>query len=67
MTDIREKAAEWAVRVGRNRKEPPLLNRYRLDREGLMVEGRGLVFERYDEDWLQFIVASRTEQNPAKD
>lgn len=39
VTDIREKVAEWAVRVGRNRKEPPLLNRYRLNREGFMVEG----------------------------
>ena len=50
-----------------NRKEKPVLNRYRLNREGFVAEGRSLIFKSYDEEWLRFIIASRTEQNPAKD
>ena len=67
LTDIRPQAMEWAIRVGRNRKLPPVLNRYRLNREAFIVEGRSLLFARYDEAWLRFIVASRSEQNPARD
>lgn len=66
VTDIREQAVEWAVRVGRNRQAMPILNRYILDRNGFVKKGRALVFDSYDEKWLHFIVASRTEQNPAK-
>ncbi|MBQ8703796.1 MAG: DUF3990 domain-containing protein [Bacteroidales bacterium] len=67
VTDIREQAEEWAIRVSRNRQATPMLNRYKLDREGFVKEGRTLFFDSYDEQWLRFIVASRTEQNPAKD
>ncbi|MBR1549645.1 MAG: DUF3990 domain-containing protein [Bacteroidales bacterium] len=67
VTDIREQAVEWAVRVSRNRQAMPILNRYKLDRNGFVKDGRALVFDSYDEKWLRFIVASRTEQNPAKD
>lgn len=67
VTDIQEQAVEWAIRVSRNRQAAPILNRYKLDRDGFVKEGRALVFDSYDEKWLRFIVASRTEQNPAKD
>ena len=67
VTDIREQAVEWAIRVSRNRQTTPILNRYQLDRNGIIREGRALVFDSYDEYWLRFIVASRTEQNPARD
>ena len=67
VTDIREQAVEWAIRVSRNRQTTPILNRYQLDRNGIIREGRALVFDSYDENWLRFIVASRTEQNPARD
>lgn len=55
------------MRVSRNRQTTPILNRYQLDRDEIIREGRALVFDSYDENWLRFIVASRTEQNPAKD
>ena len=67
VTNIREQAVEWAMRTARNRKGTPLINRYRLNRDGFITEGRTLIFKSYDEDWLRFIIASRTEQNPAKD
>ena len=67
VTDIREQAVEWAMRVSRNRQTTPILNRYQLDRDEIIREGRALVFDSYDENWLRFIVASRTEQNPARE
>lgn len=67
VTDIRTQAVGWATRVALNRKETPILNRYRLNRDGFLAEGRTLIFKSYDEDWLRFIVASRTEQNPARE
>ena len=67
VTNIRSQAVEWAIRMGRNRQLTPVLNRYRLNREAFIAEGRSLLFEHYDEAWLRFIVASRSEQNPAKD
>lgn len=59
VTDIREQAVEWADRMGRNRKETPVLNKYRLNRERILAEGRCKVFKAYDREWLEFIVASR--------
>jgi len=67
VTEIRQQAVDWAIRMARNKKEAPVLNRYKLNRDGFLSEGRALIFDAYDEDWLRFIVASRTEQNPAKD
>ena len=67
VTDIRKQAIDWAIRMARNRQTVPVLNRYHLNREGFIAEGRTLIFNSYDEDWLRFIVASRTDQNPAKD
>jgi hypothetical protein len=67
VTDIRQQAVEWAMRMARSKTETPVLNRYKLNREGFLSEGHVLIFKAYDEEWLRFIVASRTEQNPAKE
>ena len=64
VTDMIDQAVDWAKRQARNRKELPLLNRYRLNREGYLEEGRTLIFDSYNEEWLKFIVASRSEQKP---
>jgi hypothetical protein len=37
----------------------PVLNRYRLNREAILAEGRCKIFKAYDRDWLEFIVDSR--------
>ena len=59
LTDIRKQAAEWAKQVADHRKEAPIINRYRLNRDAILGESRCMVFTAYDKDWLQFIVASR--------
>ncbi len=65
VTDIRQQAIDWAIKRGQNRQEPPLLNRYLLKREAFIAEGRSLIFKAYDEEWFDFIVASRMELNPS--
>lgn len=59
VTDIRKQAADWATQVADRRKEAPIINRYRLNRDAILREARCKVFVAYDKDWLQFIVASR--------
>ena len=56
---------EWASRVGYNRKESPVINRYLLNREAFLAEGRSLVFNAYNEEWLEFIIASRQGRSEA--
>lgn len=67
VTDVKSQAVEWAVRMSRQRKAPPVLNRYILNREAFIENGRSLVFKQYDKEWLSFIVSSRTHQEPAKE
>ena len=62
VTEIRQQAVEWAKLMADRRKTAPVLNRYRLNREAVLSEGRCKVFTAYDEDWLEFIVASRQGQ-----
>lgn len=59
VTDIRKQAIDWAKQTANRRKESPILNRYRLNREAILSEANCKVFEAYDKDWLEFIVASR--------
>lgn len=65
VTDLREQAVEWAIQVADRRKAPPILNRYRLNRDAILNEARCKVFMAYDRDWLEFIVASRRGQQVA--
>lgn len=66
VTNIREQAVEWAIKIARSRKESPILNLYLLNREDFITEGNALVFKAYDEEWFDFVVASRMEQNPSE-
>lgn len=65
VTDLRQQAVEWAVRTAHNRRETPVLNRYMLNRKGYIAEGKTIVFKAYDEEWFDFIVASRMGMNPS--
>ena len=65
LTGLREQAASWAKQVADRRGQAPLLNRYRLNREAILAEGRCKVFKAYDKEWLEFIVASRSGQQVA--
>ena len=57
--DFRKQAVDWAFQMANRRKQSPILNRYRLNREAILSEARCKVFVAYDRDWLEFIVASR--------
>ena len=59
ITNIRKQAVDWASQVADRRKLSPIINRYRLNREAVLAEAHCKVFEAYDKDWLEFIVASR--------
>ena len=59
VTDLRKQAVDWATQVADRRKAPPILNRYRLNRDAILAEARCKVFTAYDKEWLHFIVASR--------
>jgi hypothetical protein len=59
ITNIRKQAVDWASQVADRRKLSPLINRYRLNREAILAEAHCKIFEAYDKDWLEFIVASR--------
>ena len=59
VTDISKQAVDWARLVADKRGKHPVLNRYRMKRDEILAEGRCKVFEAYDKDWLEFIVASR--------
>ena len=67
VTDLRKQAVDWATLVADRRKLPPILNRYRLNRDAILKEARCKVFTAYDRDWLQFIVASRRGEPVADD
>lgn len=59
MTDVYDQAVMWANRRASERNKPAILNIYLLDRENLFNEARVKIFENYDREWLNFIVACR--------
>ena len=62
VTDLRQQAADWAMQMADRRNGKPVLNRYLLNREAILSEARCKIFDAYDRDWLEFIVASRRGQ-----
>lgn len=64
-TLIRKHADEWSRQVAFNRgRMKPILNVYEFDREKARSEYRYLFFPAYDEEWMDFIVESRSGQMP---
>jgi hypothetical protein len=59
LTDIREQAVRWALSVAARRQNQPLLNVYQLDKDKILEEARCKIFEKYDSEWLNFVVANR--------
>ncbi len=67
-TLIREHAEQWAKQVSFNRGQmKPILNVYEFDKEKAIHEYRYRFFPAYDEDWMDFIVSSRSGQKPWED
>ena len=67
LTNDREQAERWAqTKAGRIRNGKAVLNIYRFDEEAFMRETsyKKLVFEDYNQEWLDFISASRKGNAP---
>lgn len=65
MTLVRAHAEEWARQVAFNRgHKRPVINVYDLGKERVVSEFRYRFFPAYDEDWMDFIVASRSGKKP---
>ena len=63
ITDIYDQAYNLALVRSRDRKMPAMINIYLLNREAILEEARALIFDQYDEEWLEFIVACRAGKN----
>ncbi len=59
LTDIYDQAYNFAKVKSRDRNKPALINTYLLDRKGILGEARTKIFDSYDDEWLEFIVACR--------
>ncbi|MBQ7017989.1 MAG: DUF3990 domain-containing protein [Bacteroidales bacterium] len=66
VTDLKEQAVSWANNMARSRKESPILNSYRMDRDAILNNYKCKVFTAYDKEWLEFIVANRQGLNEAR-
>jgi len=64
LTGMSEQAARWAMRISADRNEPPVINVYSLDLEKVKAHYNCLVFSEYNNEWLEFIVSSRTGKCP---
>ncbi len=60
LTDIYDQALVWATRKSNERGLSPVINVYRLDKSAMLNEARFRIFENYNVEWLDFIVACRT-------
>ncbi len=59
VTDIYDQALNFARSKSADRKLPARINTYLLDRGAILKEAKTLIFDSYDYDWLEFIVACR--------
>jgi len=67
VTDLREQAERWAIRIATRRMEKPMLNIYEFDVDMARRGYRYLKFDAYDKAWLDFIVANRMGKMEWKD
>ncbi len=67
LTDIKEQAQRWARNVKDLRMaDEALLNIYTLDKEAILSEANCMIFNAYDKQWLDFIIANRRGENAAE-
>lgn len=67
ITDIYDQAYNFAIAKSRERRLPALINVYLLDRKAFLEEAHSLIFDRYNEDWLEFIVECRSGSDVRKE
>ena len=63
-TLIREHAEEWARQVAFRDRKVPVLNVYEFDKDAATDGYRYRFFPAYDEEWMDFIVRSRSGEKP---
>ena len=59
VTPLHEQAVNLATQTATRRKSSPILNKYHLNREAVILEAHCKIFSAYDKEWLEFIVANR--------
>lgn len=67
LTHDREQAIDWArTKASRRKDGVAVLNVYRFDEERFLLEGgyNKIVFPEYNQQWLDFVAASRRGQYP---
>ncbi|MBR4388272.1 MAG: DUF3990 domain-containing protein [Prevotella sp.] len=65
VTRLREQAERWARRVCIVRAvSSPLISIYEFDKTLLPTDANSLILEHYDQEWLDFITASRRGEEP---
>ncbi len=60
VTDIYDQALNLARSKSTDRNLPAKINIYLLDKNAILREAKSLIFEKYDVEWLEFIMACRT-------
>jgi hypothetical protein len=58
-TDIRSQAEKWAMRQGRIRRLPSVLNMYEFDRDHAQSNLKCKLFVDYSTEWLELVVNCR--------
>lgn len=59
ITDIYDQALNLARSKSDDRQLPGKINVYHLNKTAILSEARSLIFDKYDDAWLEFIVACR--------
>lgn len=69
LTDIYDQAINWAIRRSNKFGKVPVINKYLLRKEELLsqIGDRYVIFNEYNEDWLDFVVGNRLGQLLWKD
>lgn len=67
LTDIYPQALNFARSKTADRKKDGIINVYKLHKKRLLKEARSLIFDKYDNKWLDFIVACRDGKDDWKD
>lgn len=59
LTDIYDQALNFARTKSLDRKKTGIINVYHLDKTSMLTEAKSIIFDKYDDDWLEFIVGCR--------
>lgn len=62
VTDIKSQAESWAKRYAKNNRQA-IVNIYQFDMEKIQRDYSVKIFDRHNEEWLDFIISCRSGQN----